>query len=63
MLFLSDFEAASQGILEKVDQEAASEYGEKGAKNECKESWGRFIGSSQFDRLDKRLFCDRLAPS
>ena len=43
MHFLSDFEAASQGILEKVDQEDASEYGEKGAKSECKEYWDRFI--------------------
>jgi len=33
MHFLSDFEVASQDILELVDQEAASKYGEKGAKS------------------------------
>ena len=43
MHFLSDFEAASQDILEEVGQEAASEYGEKGAKSEYKEYWDRFM--------------------
>jgi hypothetical protein len=37
MHFLSDFEVASKDILEKVDQEATSEYGKKGAKSNCKE--------------------------
>ena len=45
MHFLSDFEAASQGILKRVGQEAASEYGEKGAKSDCKEYWDRFTFS------------------
>jgi hypothetical protein len=33
MHFLSDFETASQAILEYVGQEAVSKYGEKGAKS------------------------------
>jgi hypothetical protein len=34
MHFLSDFKDASKGILEKVAQEAAWEYGKRGAKSE-----------------------------
>ncbi len=43
MNFLSDFVAASQDILKKVDQEAAAKYGKKGAKSECLEYGDRFI--------------------
>lgn len=42
MHFLSDFEAISQDILEKVGKEMTSEYGKKGAKSNCYEYWDRF---------------------
>ncbi len=43
MDFLSDFETASQGILEKVDQEAVLKDDKKDAKSECLEFRDRFI--------------------
>ena len=40
MHFSSDVETASQDILLKVGQEAASKYGEKGAKSKVNLSFG-----------------------
>jgi hypothetical protein len=37
MRFLSDFKAASKGMLEEAAQEAALKYGKRGAKSEWKE--------------------------
>jgi len=43
MYFLSDFEIASKNILEKVDREGISKYGEKDTKSKCLSLADRFI--------------------
>jgi hypothetical protein len=57
MYFFADFEAASQGILEEVDQEEASEDAEKDAKSGVLEYWDRFIliNMTKFDFILKKL--------
>jgi hypothetical protein len=53
MHFLSDCEAASQNILEKVGQKAALKYGKKGAKSRFFEYWDGFIhdNHSQIEKI------------
>ncbi len=47
MYFSSDFETASQDILDKVGQEAVSKYEEKDTKSKCLAFWDIFIINQQ----------------